>query len=436
MVVSAVTITLVVDTSIIKISDLSSDYQLSFSNLKITAFIIISAVYIIAQYVILNFVKTKNTQIRDKDHMLQVVHKVVTVLQYLLTAILVGVILQMIILSYYNVAILAVATAISYMLAISMMALLALRFFRWFKSNRNSVVLFYGLSAASLLINTVFTTIFVIDILMNRPVVQYSYIDSNPPYIVPGSPIDSIYNVYVTSAVMAFLLTWVATALLLRHYSQKLGKVKYWVIVTIPLIYFLSQFFALFINYMVSPLLTSKPIFFSILFTLIFTYSKPAGGILFGVAFWTTARSIHRDSIVRDYMTISAYGLMLMFVSNQAIVLVDAPYPPFGLATVSFIGLSSYLILVGIYSSAISVAQDSKLRQSIRNIAIKETKLLDSIGTAHMEQEIQKTVIRITKRNQDRMLEETGIQSSLSEDEMKAYLDTVISEVQKDRNRK
>ena len=48
------------------------------------------------------------------------------------------------------------------------------------------------------------------------------------------------------------------------------------------------------------------------------------------------------------------------------------------------IGLSSYLLLIGIYSSVISVAEDSKLRQSIRNYAIKESRLLDSIGTAEM----------------------------------------------------
>jgi len=87
-------------------------------------------------------------------------------------------------------------------------------------------------------------------------------------------------------------------------------------------------------------------------------------------------------------MIISAYGFVLLFLSSQAILLVNAvPYPPFGLATVSFIGLSSYMILVGIYCSAISVAEDSKLRQSIRSFALRESKLLDSIGTAQIDTE-------------------------------------------------
>ena len=84
----------------------------------------------------------------------------------------------------------------------------------------------------------------------------------------------------------------------------------------------------------------------------------------------------------------------MIFASEQAIILVNKPYPPFGLPTISFLGLSSYLLLlIGIYSSAISVSEDSKLRQSIRNSALRETKLLDSIGMAQMEQEIQRRVI-------------------------------------------
>src|SRR5207244_8968899 len=117
--------------------------------------------------------------------------------------------------------------------------------------------------------------------------------------------------------------------------------------------------------------------------------------------------------------------------SNQAGALVAVPYPPFGLASILFMGLSSYLVLLGIYSSAISVSEDSKLRQSIRNFAIKDSRLLDSIGTAHMEQEIQKRVLELTRQNQDKIEEETGIQSSLTEDDIKQYLEQVIKEVKK-----
>jgi len=166
---------------------------------------------------------------------------------------------------------------------------------------------------------------------------------------------------------------------------------------------------------------------------LVFTFSKSAGGILFGIALWTVTRHLRKTSVVRGYMIISAFGLVLLFTSNQASVLLTAPYPPFGLAAASFMGLSSYLVLVGIYSSAISVSEDSILRQSIRTIAINESRLLDSIGMAQMEQQIHKKVVEFTKQNQNRMEEETGIQSSLSEEDVKDYLQQVIREVKKQK---
>jgi hypothetical protein len=43
------------------------------------------------------------------------------------------------------------------------------------------------------------------------------------------------------------------------------------------------------------------------------------------------------------------------------------------------------LIFVGIYSSVISMSEDSKLRQVIRKVALNETTLLNSMSTAQME---------------------------------------------------
>jgi hypothetical protein len=90
-----------------------------------------------------------------------------------------------------------------------------------------------------------------------------------------------------------------------------------------------------------------------------------------------------------------------------------------------------YLVPIGIYSSAISVAEDSKLRQSIRSFAVRGSRLLDSIGMAEIERQVQRKVIAFTKQSQDRMTEETGIQSSLTEDDIKQYLEQVIKEVKK-----
>jgi hypothetical protein len=379
----------------------------------------------------LGFVKNKSKEIRRKKELrFSHIHEIVTIVQYVLTAILVSIILQLVLTSQYNVNLLIAATAISYALAVIIMALLALRFFSWFKSNRNYVVLSYGFASAMFMTNALVGLFFAdLTLYNNIPQQVVAHLSENIPFLPPGSTQAILNSAYDLLSILSFMVMWGATSLLLRHYTQRLGRVKYWIVLSIPLAFFVSQFLTISLN-LFAPLLSSQTLFFGVFFTLIFNLSKPAGGILFGIAFWIVARNVRRSSIiVRDYMIISAYGLVLLFSSSQASVLVTGPYPPFGLATASFIGLSSYLVLVGIYYSAISVAEDSNLRQSIRDFAIKEAKLLDSIGMAQMEQEIQKRVIAITKKNQDRIAEESGIRSTLTEDDMKRYLDQVIREV-------
>ena len=116
-------------------------------------------------------------------------------------------------------------------------------------------------------------------------------------------------------------------------------------------------------------------------------------------------------------------------------MLINSPYPPFGMATISFVGLSSYLVLVGIYSSAVSVAEDSKLRQSIKKMIVKESKLLDSIGSAQMEQQIQRRVIAMTKQNEDVLANETGVEPSLSEVEVKQYWKKYLRKLGKEKRK-
>jgi len=73
---------------------------------------------------------------------------------------------------------------------------------------------------------------------------------------------------------------------------------------------------------------------------------KVAGGIFFGIAFWIISRSLPHGSIIKDYLIICAFGFIFFFTSNQVIVLVIAPYPPFGLIVTAYIGLMKLITLV------------------------------------------------------------------------------------------
>jgi hypothetical protein len=44
---------------------------------------------------------------------------------------------------------------------------------------------------------------------------------------------------------------------------------------------------------------TSEPILFGVVYTLFFNATIPIGGALFGIAFWSVARSIERNTVKR-----------------------------------------------------------------------------------------------------------------------------------------
>ena len=127
----------------------------------------------------------------------------------------------------------------------------------------------------------------------------------------------------------------------------------------------------------------------------------------------------------------SALGFILLFVSNQAVVLASAPYPPFGLAAVSFVGLSADLILVGIYSSAVSVAHDSELRKLVRTKVKEEFDLLRNIGTSQMEEDIQQKVTEVTTKMSQSIILQTGIEPTLVDEDIKEYCREVLQEIRK-----
>jgi hypothetical protein len=425
--ICVVIIVLIVDISIIRIATSIGGLGPSY----ITLFAGIVAVFAAGSYTILAFLKS---EYKVSSYMTghRLINKVVTISQYALLAILVSVILQMVFTSTYHVSSMRAIIFVSYGLSFALLALLAKRFFSWFKSNHNSVILVYALAISILSLNSIVAIIYTNNEFNSGPEVVRNIRSLTGGFESADVGISSAYTL---TSVLSFILMWAGTILLMKHYSRRVGKAKYWIGVGIPLAYFLSQFQPLFL-YSFPDLRLQDPVLFGIIYNLIYTVAKPAGGILFGIAFWTIAKHLPNQA-VRRYMLISAFGIMLIFAANQSIFLVLVPYPPFGLVTVSFMGLASYLFYLGIYSASISVSEDSKLRRSIRKAAIKEsTKFLDSIGTAEMEHEIEKRVIAMTAATRENMERETGISSSFDEEDIRKYLHEALQEIKSKRIRK
>ena len=388
------------------------------SSQGIAAFIGIWGIVTVTQYYILAFVKLNNKESRATTGSLNLIHSIVIIAQFLLTGIIALVILQILIAQEYNTIMLYITLSISYGLWIVTLGFLAKAFFSWYKLRKNLMVLIFALSMVAYVINGVFGLYSEVDGLAKRS----SIIRTGDVAIFPESP-SSINNVYQIASSVGYVLTWIATVMLLRPYIEKLGKLKFWSIMIVTMGYYLISFPLFSLGYF-TPSENSN----AMTNILIFSLSAIFTGILFGVAFLSVARTLKIGTPARNYMIIAAYGFLLFYIAGSAFVS-QAAYPPYGLISVSFTGLSCYLIYNGLYFAAISVSQDMTLRQSIRKSVMEQSKLLDNIGTAEMEKEVQKRVLTVVKKTSADMKESTGVDASMNEGEMKDYVELVIKEL-------
>jgi hypothetical protein len=234
---------------------------------------------------------------------------------------------------------------------------------------------------------------------------------------------------FVTSSI-AYVLTWIGTVLLLRPYIHRIGKIKFYAIMGAAMAYYLIEFPLFTLGYFTPTEETEQQVMNNI---LIFGIASVLTGIIFGVAFVAVARTLRKDSALRLYMIIAAYGFVLFYVAGSANAS-QVAYPPYGLASVAFTGLSCYLIYVGLYSAAVSVSQDYQVRDSIRNSVMKDShRFLEEMGMGQMQQERQKLVLSVAKKSAEQLAEETGVESSMTEDDMKDYMEIVMNELKEKR---
>src|ERR687897_639004 len=348
IVISIVVSSLIIDSSLSNISDI---IRVSTS-WGFAAFIAVVIIYAIGQYLVLEFVKQRSRGIRSKSPHFNRMSTVVTIVQYVLTAIILFVILQIFLNSYYYTSMLTWNLSISYAMASIIMVILALVFFSWYRSNRNFIVLSYSVSFIVTGISIVSAIIFFTIILLGmqdkitnssslEPTSEQEEVGHGPEEEVGHGPeeevghgpdirkfdlstvLGKIQTVFVISQIVSFLSLWGSTAMLLHTYSKKLGKVKFWIIITIPIASFLSIFiivtpFVLNISHDSRDMHT---ILIIIVDALGYTLPALVSSILFGLPFWMIARSLSYSSTLKDYMIIAGSGFALFEIATTGSVM-------------------------------------------------------------------------------------------------------------------
>jgi hypothetical protein len=421
-----VIITILIDSEIGLVADFIP--ELVSSSTGVAGFIGIAIIFAITQYFILAYIKQTNKETQARALNLDLTYWIVSIAQYVLVGILAFVIFQIMIAQLYSIVTLYASHVISYGLWIVILGLLAKAFFSWYRlASKNVLVLILALSMIAYVINGIAGMTSYFDILaQQKPIVTSQDVAYFPDFSIAtlGSQINIIYQI---AGGVAYALTWIGTVKLLYPHIKKLGKTKFWIIMGAAMVYYLVSFPLFVLGYF-----TPSENVDAMTNILIFSVASIFTGVVFGAAFLSVARTLRKDTALRNHMIMAAYGFVLFYIAGSATA-AQAAYPPYGLASVSLTGLSCYLIYSGLYTSAAIVSQDTTLRQSIRRSVTDQSRLLDSIGTARMEQELQSRVLTIAKKNSDAMAEETGIETSLNEDDMKDYLEIVMNELHRKR---
>ena len=410
-----------------------ADFIVKFnaSSAGIILFVFISVGYILGQTILMKFMNSSSSAIKSRSILIATLHRAVSIVQYVLAANVILIIIQILVFSRYSTINLLSVTFISNFFTASLLVIFALSFLSWYKNKKQSIgILLYALAFLILAVSEVVSGSGSAYLLSQKdqwitPTSEVKFSD-----FPDGTFFDIFFSFYRYIDYSSFLLVLIASAILLYHYSKKTSNPKIVLIIALPILGYTSSI--LDALHIVSADTNPNLFYYYIYIALV----SASVGILFGFSFWVVSKKLP-ESPVKTFLKITAYGFVLLYFSNNISVTIAA-YPPFGVNSLSLLSLSSYFVLFGLYSSALSLSQDLTLRQHLRSLAKNDNNLLSSIGTAQMESEVKRAVGElkdVADEHEKELAEKSGIETPVPESEIEDYLKQVIEEVAKTRKK-
>lgn len=424
--VSVVVFLTVVDSQFIKVfygTDFGTPGALHM--LLFVSFVIIAS---IINIILLLFAKVNDFQARSSKTLLfRIAYTGTSIVQYSISLILVIMISQMLVFHGYSKVFSILVVYLSHLWSAIILGVLSFRFIQWFRFTRSFSLLIYGVVFIAILFLILITIPLLTEQFRLQPQVIYSrvYTSLIMDVLVPSSDIAFIYALGNYVLPLLVILSWIVTVSLLKPYASRIGKKTFWLIVSIPLVY---QFFSLIVNdqdLITDPALIK--IVYSKEFQLFLGISHQIAGLLLAMGFWLIGRKMKRKTM-KNYLIICSIGIILLFSSIQSGTFYAA-YPPFGLVTLLFLGLSSYLLLVGMLGCAAYVSRDVELRREIYKGLEVDSDVLKKMGLAEVQREMQRRILPLV--NKTNLSDEMRESMDPSEEDVKTMIDEVLNEIHK-----
>ena len=209
-----------------------------YMNLAIfTGFVLI---FVFMSYIFLNLAKEINPQLSKLNSGLSLIYISIACVQSVITFILLIIIAQLLFSSYYIVILVFLLADITHLSSLAYTAILIWQLFRWYKSRRSYIVLLYAISFSAMALTILSSLVY-----GNYQLSNYSQYVTLAEHVSPDIwQIKFLSSVYTQLSMISFVSTWLATVLLLRQYLKRIGIIKYWALVCIPVVYFFFPFFA------------------------------------------------------------------------------------------------------------------------------------------------------------------------------------------------
>ncbi len=416
-------VALILDTSITKV------YYINFNQIplefKVAVFLTLGIVCFLDQFILLRYLKHKISSIHARRS-IRILYIVTNYSQFMFIILFLITFTEIFTNNSYHTLLLILLISSSMMISLIILACLGREFLLWFKSEMDIVLLLYALSSIFLSVNVVLSGLISLSFLANKPDTIFYHLGILNPHsnlVI----LQSLSYVNSFSLVCAFVLAWISTILMLNQFSIRWKSHVHWIVLTIPLVYFFMQFQPeLFRSFLTFTGL--EPVPYGFVYTLVVTYSQLVGGLLFGGAFLLLSRILAHKGIKFDYPVIAGYGFILIFITNQFLLLAPANYPPFGFVTISLLPLACCFLFVGIYSSALVVSNDIKLKAAIRTLVKNRSNLLVSMSTSEAINYFQKRAADLYKSIAKGSVDEEG-SPSIPIDVAKKYVEEVLQEI-------
>ena len=369
-------------------------------------------------------------------------YKATPIFLYALLVIFGAIIVEMVLFSQYSTYLLILLLLIS-AVAILFFAFRTYKFLSWFNSSVNKrhsiMILAFAVSSMLLCISqTVAITLDIKQLVVSRP----PSIDPNFPasnsmasrHLTSIELIIHLYGFLVPQVTAIAIAEIVGVAFFLRYFKDQIGRATFWTLIILPPVLFLTGVFGpQFLKSTGSEFVYMESQF--LIFRVIGTAGWVAADFVIAYAYILVAKTLGRQitsSRIINYLIIAAVATILVSPTTNNWI-TNNSYPPFGAIQRAFLVLASFLFSIGIYSVALSVAQDSELRHLARKY-VKEYALLDTLGNAQENAEIMQKLVKLIHQHADAMEKETAVESPMFDNEIRQYLDLVIRETREKKD--